>query len=147
MTEPEAGSRPRAEADLDDPAVAAAGKLSEALEWIERARGRLYDFHQLVGHADFLLDEAAGQLEDAGHAAEADAVRRELIGRNVVAGHWTFQLVEEFDDDYYAVFRETERRVREQLTAGRRHVFEAALKERRRTHGLPGHERGPQKRA
>lgn len=34
---------------VDDATVAAAGKLAEALEWIERARGRLYDFHQLVG--------------------------------------------------------------------------------------------------
>ena len=34
-----------------DALVAAVGKVSEALEWVERARGRLYDFHQMMGHA------------------------------------------------------------------------------------------------
>src|SRR5690606_3294937 len=36
----------RRPAGVDDDTVAAVGKLGEALEWVERARGRLYDFHQ-----------------------------------------------------------------------------------------------------
>jgi hypothetical protein len=58
----------------------------------------------------------------------------------VVPGHWTFQLVEEFDDGYYAEFRALEEQARNDLAGGRRHLFEAELKERRRTHGRPGHE-------
>ena len=34
--------------------VDAVGKASEALEYVERARGHLYAFHQLIGRADFL---------------------------------------------------------------------------------------------
>lgn len=132
----------RPEGATDD-TVAAAGKLTEALEWVERARGRLYDFHQMIGHADALLDEAAGALEDAGHTGLAEQLRTELIGRNVLAGRWTFQVVEEFDDGYYRVFGETDGAVRQELVGGRRHVFEAELKERRRTPGRPGHERRP----
>src|SRR5690606_12091050 len=41
---------------VGDDTVEAAGKMSEALEYIERARGHLYTFHQLIGHADALLD-------------------------------------------------------------------------------------------
>ena len=41
----------------DDATVEAVGKVSEALEWVERARGRLYDFHQMMGHADALFGE------------------------------------------------------------------------------------------
>ena len=67
-------------------------------------------------------------------------IERELIGRNVVPGHWTFQLVEEYDDGYYADFRRIEKDARDELVAGRRHLFEAELKEKRRTRGLPGHE-------
>ena len=38
-------------AGVDDATVEATGKLSEALEWVERARGHLYEFHQLMGRA------------------------------------------------------------------------------------------------
>jgi hypothetical protein len=42
----------------EDRAVAATGKMSEALERLERARGHLYSFHQLIGQTDLTLDEA-----------------------------------------------------------------------------------------
>ena len=130
-------------ARADDATVEAVGKLSEALEWIERARGRLYDFHHLVGHADLLLDDAADQLAGAGHAELADRVRTDLIGRNVLEGRWTFQVVDEFDDGYYREFVELARSARDDLVGGERHVFEARLKDERRTPGRPGHERRP----
>jgi len=123
--------------------VEAAGKVSEALEWVERARGRLYDLHQMIGRADFLLGDAADLLDDAGHGGLAALLRRDVIGRNVVEGRWTFQLVEEFDATYYDSVRDAERRVREELMDGRRHVHEALLKEARRTPGLRHHERRP----
>jgi len=144
VTAPEP-SAPRHTADLTDPHVVASGKVSEALEWVERARGRLYDFHQLIGHADLLLDEAVAALEACGRVAEADVLRTEIVGRNVVEGRWTFQLVEEFNDLYYDPFVDVERRVRDALVGGRRHVLEAATKEQRRSSGVAGHERGPQK--
>lgn len=142
----DASEGPRHAVPLEDPAVVACGKVSEALEWVERARGRLYDFHQLIGHADLLLDEAAAALDASGHSDQADLLRRDVVGRNVVDGHWTFQLVEEFDDVYYSAFVAADRQIREALVGGRRHVHEAGLKERRRTDGVRGHERGPQKR-
>jgi hypothetical protein len=125
---------------LDDTTVQALGKLSEALETVERARGHLYEMHQLTGTADFQLDEAVSLFREAGHDTIADRIETELIGRNVVPGHWTFQLVEEYDDGYYAEFRTLERDARDKLAQGRRHLYEAELKERRRTHGRRGHE-------
>ena len=126
-----------------DETVAAVGKLSEALEWIERARGRLYDFHQMMGRADFLFGDAADALDDAGHTVEAEMVRRDIVGRNVLDGRWTFQIVEEFDDLYYDAVRRCDAQICAQLMDGRRHVFEAELKEQRRTRGLRGHESRP----
>ena len=125
---------------LDDRTVEALGKISEALETVERARGHLYTFHQLTGKADFELDEAVSLLREGGHNPLADRIERELIGRNVIPGHWTFQMVEEYDDGYYAEFRTVERAARDELSGGRRHLYEAELKERRRTHGRRGHE-------
>jgi len=130
-------------AGVSDETVEALGKLSEALETVERVRGHLYSMHQLTGKADFLLDDAVGLLRAAGHDAVADRITTDLIGRNVIAGRWTFQLVEEYDDGYYTEFRQLERDARDTLAGGRRHLYEAELKERRRTRGRPGHEARP----
>jgi hypothetical protein len=126
-----------------DELVEAVGKASEALEWVERARGRLFDFHQMMGRADLLLGQAADALAEAGAADAADRLRTEMVGRNVVDGRWTFQLVEEFDDLYWEPCRAAERRVRDDLLDGRRHVYESEMKDRRRTDGRAGHERRP----
>ena len=128
---------------VDQATVEAVGKLTEALETTERARGHLYSFHQLTGSADLGLGEAVRQLRTAGHGDIADEIERKLVGRNVLPGHWTFQIMEEYDDTYWSVFRETERRVRDSLTDGRRHLFESGMKEDRRTHGHPDHTATP----
>jgi hypothetical protein len=127
----------------DDDTVAAVGKVSEALEYVERARGHLYSFHQLMGHADLTLGDACDELREAGHGDVADRLESELVGRNVLHGRWTFQVVEEFDAGYYATFRALEQDVRDETMAGRKHVLEAELKQRRRTRGRPGHDATP----
>ncbi len=128
---------------VSDQTVAALGRLSEALEAVEVARGHLYAFHRLSGTADLTLGEAVGQLREAGHRELADRVERELVGRNVIEGRWTFQVVEEYDETYYSVFKELEQLAREQLVTGRRHLYEAEMKEERRTHGARHHEPVP----
>jgi hypothetical protein len=128
---------------VDGALVEAVGKVSEAFEWIERARGRLYDFHHLIGRADLLMGEAADLLAECGVDELGELVRDDVVGRNVLDGRWTFQVVEEFDAGYYGVARDVEARVRNDLMGGRRHVFEAELKEQRRTPGRPGHEPRP----
>jgi hypothetical protein len=52
-------------------------------------------------------------------------------------------VVEEFDDGYYRPVTAVEAEVRGALVGGRRHVYEAELKEARRTAGRPHHERRP----
>jgi hypothetical protein len=132
--------RPAGASDHD---VEGAGKMTEALERLERARGHLYAFHQLMGETDLLLDEVVAALERGGRDDLIEPLRADLIGRNVLDGRWTFQVVEEFDDTYWSRFREHEQRLRDELTAGRRHVAEAEMKQRRRTHGRDRHEAEP----
>lgn len=140
MTDPLRSRRPDG---VDDATVTALGTLSEALEWIERARGRLYDFHQMSGHADLLVGEAVDQLREAGHGDVADRIARELVGRNVIEGRWTFQLVEEYDDGYWSLARSLEEDARDRLVGGTRHIFEAEMKADRTTPGHPDHEPAP----
>lgn len=128
---------------LTDDTVAALGKLSEALEVVEHARGYLYAFHRLCGTGDLTLGDAVEQFRRAGHEQVADLLQESLIGRNILEGRWSYQVVEEYDDGYYAEFKTLERQIRESLAEGRRHLFEAEMKEDRRTHGRPGHEALP----
>ena len=118
--------------------VEALGALSKALETTERARGALYEFHQLTGTADFEVGDAVRLLREAGHDAEADLVEREVLGRNVIPGHWTFQIIEAYNQTYYRHFADLEHRLVRELAQGRDHLFEAELKQRRRsTDGTP----------
>jgi hypothetical protein len=133
----------RTRPDLDDTTVEGLGKLSEALETVEQARGLLYGFHQLTGKADLLLQDAVELLRSAGHEALSDDLERDLVGRNVVADRWTFQIVEDYDANYWSTFRSFDARAREELADGDRHVFEARIKQRERTAGHPRHQAGP----
>ncbi|WP_250447009.1 hypothetical protein [Actinotalea sp. C106] len=128
---------------VDDATVEAVGQLTAALEVVEQARGMLYGFHRMTGRGDNDLAAALDALAEAGHGDLADRMRADLMGRNVLAKRWTFQVVEDYDDHYWEPFRTWERTVREELMAGRRHVYEAQLKERNRTHGRAHHEARP----
>lgn len=130
-------------AGIDRATIEAVGKLSEAMETVEVARGHLYAFHQLSGHADYQVGEAVDLLRDAGHGEFADRLERELVGRNVLPGRWTFQVVEDYATSYYEPFRGFDAEGRE-LTGGYHHLYEAGLKRERRTAGEPGHEATPE---
>ena len=133
----------RTRPDLDDRTVEGLGKLSEALETVDQARGFLYAFHQLTGKADRQLQDAVDLLRDAGHDTLAGDLDRDLVGRNVIADRWTFQIVEDFDENYWATYREFDARARRELSGGDRHVFEARMKQRERTRGHVAHQAGP----
>src|SRR3954468_6530473 len=60
---------------VDDATVHATGTLGEGIERLERARGHLYAFHQLMGRADYLFGDAADELEEAGHSQLAELIR------------------------------------------------------------------------
>jgi hypothetical protein len=127
---------------LDAATVEAVGKLSEAMETIEVARGHLYAFHQLSGHADYQVGDAVELLRAAGHAGLAEEIDRELVGRNVLPGRWTFQVIEDYAQTYYRPFQRFDARAKE-LVGGYDHLFEAGLKRDRRTPGEPDHDADP----
>lgn len=129
--------------NIADSTAEAVGKVGEAPEYVERARGHLYSFHQLIGHADLLLGEAVDALREDGHEEIAETLQTEMVGRNVLDGRWTFQIMEEFGDTYWQPFREHTDHIRNELTDGVRHLHEARMKESRRTHGHPDHTKEP----
>ncbi|MFE5585645.1 hypothetical protein [Kitasatospora sp. NPDC056531] len=126
---------------VDDATIEALGMLTKALEYTERARGHLYAVHHLTDGADRMLAEAVRMLRQTGHEEQAGLVEREILGRDVVPGMWTYQLIEAYDRTYYRVFTAAEEQVRQELAAGRRHLAEAemqqAARSRRRGHTAP----------
>ncbi len=114
----------------DDPAtIDAAGKATEALECVERARGRLYAFHQPIGRADFLFEESACEWLRPATAKEAASpwrTWRTVVGHDVLEGRWTF------DDDYYDTARSEVTQLERRRVGARRHAHEQALRDRRR---------------
>ncbi|AXK34641.1 hypothetical protein DVA86_20300 [Streptomyces armeniacus] len=128
---------------LSDTMVQALGSLSKALETTERARGYLYGFHQLTGAADLELDRAVRLLREADHQEWAERVKTEIVGRNVIPGHWTFQIIEAYNETYYEPFKDLERAAVNGLAEGRDHLYEGEMKEARRTDGHPAHTARP----
>jgi hypothetical protein len=128
---------------VSDETVEALGKLSAALDHVEDARGHLYAFHRLMGSAESTLEEATEMIRAAGHATLADAFDRDVLGANPLPGMWSFQMVEAYDDGFYARAKGLQQRALDELVQGRRHVFEAEMKELRRTRGRDGHEARP----
>jgi hypothetical protein len=117
-------------AGVSDETVEALAQLGKALEAAEDARGHLYAFHRLSGRADLELQDAVSALRAAGHGAAADAVTEVLVGRDVVPGMWTFQIVEAYDANYMDVFRAVEQSVRAELGVAAPHLGEAEMKAR-----------------
>jgi hypothetical protein len=76
------------------------------------------------------LKEAVSRLRDAGHADLAGDIEHVLVGRDVIPGSWSFQLVELYDDGYWSVFRDVEEHARASLGFSDRHVAEAEMKKR-----------------
>lgn len=118
---------------LDGRTVEAAGTVSEGMEYVERARGHLYAFHQLMGRADKLLAQAAEELGAAGQVGFAAELSRDIVGRDVLPGRWTYQIVEEFDSGYWDVLRSFVQRFSDDALDGQRHVAEALMRRNRRT--------------
>ena len=78
---------------------------------------------------DRQLQDAVTLLRAAGHRSDADELERTVVGADVIPDRWTFQIVEAYDDGYYASFRAAESSIRQSRAAGVRHLLEAEMKD------------------
>ncbi len=108
-------------------------QVEVAAEWVERAFGALLDAHHRTGHAQGLLIEAADSLSDAGREDLARTVR-DVAALDAVGGRWTYQMVDEFRSHLLGPVRAMDSAIRNDVSGGARHGFEALQK--RRTGGV-----------
>lgn len=116
---------PSGPTDLTDEERAALHRVELAVEWLHRAHGNLVEFHHEVGHAMDHLAEAEAELRACGHEELAAAVRDEYLPRGVVDGErWSYDVLESYQDDFLEPTADFERRARERIADGHRHVAE-----------------------
>lgn len=82
-------------------------------------------------------------LREAGYEEQAALIEREIVGRNVIPGHWMFQIIEAYNSTYYQPFAAVERDIVDEVAGGRDHLMEARLKTIRRTPHHPDHTATP----
>ena len=97
---------------------------------LEEARGHLYAFHRRSGKADLELQQAVDHLRKAGHRELADEIDEVLVGRDVVPGLWTYQIVESYDRSYYDVWKAAVEKAERVAGGGTPHLAESDMKVR-----------------
>ena len=113
--------------DLTDAEKEALHDMQVGIEHVGRARGRLLDFHHEIGDAFDHFESARERLREAGHDDLADELRDRHLPAGVVGDRWTFELVTEFDEGFYAEITGFESDVREEVADGEIHVAEQEL--------------------
>jgi hypothetical protein len=110
--------------------VEALHRVELAREHLHRAHGHLLAFHHSVGHAMDRLAAVEDDLRTAGHGPFADELRADHLPAGVFEGCWSYELVEAFESGFLADVDGFERRLREEVVDGRRHVAEREQRRR-----------------
>ena len=110
---------------LTETELEAVHEVELGLEWLQRAQGSLLEFHHATGHGMDHLYEAETLLEECGYDDLAAVIRTDLLPHGVVdEDRWSYDVVEDFQTALLTETRDLERRVRQEVTDGRRHVAE-----------------------
>ena len=132
------GDRPTDGEGLTEVELEALHEVELGLEWLQRAQGYLIEFHHATGHGMDHLALAESRLREAGHDELADDVRDDLLPHGVVDDdRWSYDVLEDFQATMLAEATVLERRVREELADGRRHVAERRQERRWKTRADP----------
>jgi len=120
------------ELDLSETEQASLHDLQLSIEHVHRAYGTLLEFHHQLGHAMDRLGDAEDHLREAGHEAWANELRDDHLPAGAISDQWTFELVEEFSEEFLEDVDAFEREVRDELADGVDHVTERRQKRRLR---------------
>jgi hypothetical protein len=110
--------------DLSEAERDALPRAELGVEWLRRAHGSLVEVHHATGHAMDHMQGAEQLLRDAGHTELADQLRNELLPSGAIEDRWTYDLLETFEAGLLTDVTDHERRLREELADGERHITE-----------------------
>jgi hypothetical protein len=110
--------------DVSEAEAEALHKVELALEWLRRAHGTFVELHHTTGHALDHLADAESALREQGYEEFADEIRDDHLPRGVLEDRWTYDLLEEYEEDFLSPYEEFEDEVRDEIADGVRHVKE-----------------------
>lgn len=114
--------------DAERRALEEAGLGSEHLD---AAFGHLIEWHHQVGHGMAKFENVMVALRAAGHDDLADRLRDDLLPAGVIDDKWSYEVVDEFREEFLEAIAAFEADLRDELDAPR-HVHERELKEEAR---------------
>lgn len=117
---------------LTDAELDALHDLQLGIEHVHRAYGTLLEFHHSLGHAMDRMASAEDHLREAGHDEWANQLRDRHLPAGAISDRWTYELVEEFADEFRDPIAAFEDDVREELADGLDHVTERRQQRRLR---------------
>ncbi len=137
MTDINSNTGPDADVDpdalsLSDAERDALHELQLSIEHVHRAYGTLLEFHHELGHAMERMSDAEERLREADHEEWADELRDDHLPAGAISDQWTFELVEEFSNEFLGEVDDFEASVRNELADGVDHVTERQQKRRLR---------------
>lgn len=94
----------------------------------------------MLDHLHFQMRDVVVMLRDAWHVESAERLEREAGGRNVLEGGGPSRSSRSSRTSTTTRSAPWEKQVRDEPVGRQRHVFEAEMKEARRTSGMPSHE-------
>ena len=115
---------------LNDAEQDALHEFQLAIEHVYRGYGALLEFHHEIGGAMGRMDEAESLLREAGHEEWANELRDDHLPAGAIDDRWTYELVDEFSQDFLEDVTAFEAAVREELADGHPHVTERAQQRR-----------------
>ncbi|MXV64564.1 hypothetical protein GS429_21305 [Natronorubrum sp. JWXQ-INN-674] len=128
--------------ELSDAEADALHDMQLGIEYVYRAYGNLLEFHHELGHAMDRMSDAEDALREAGHDEWADELRDDHLPSGAISDQWTFELVEEFSEEFLEEVDAFEDDVREELADGVDHVTERRQKRRLRDRAERGERDG-----
>lgn len=111
--------------DLTEAEIEALHEVELATEWLQRAHGKLVEFHHNTGHAMEHLADAEERLREAGRTDLADEIRDRHLPRGVVdEDRWSYDVLESFEAELLPAMTDLQGRAREEVGDGHSHVAE-----------------------
>ncbi|SEW15294.1 hypothetical protein [Natrinema salifodinae] len=141
MTDSDSNAGPEADDDdlsLSDAERTALHELQLSIEHVHRAYGTLLEFHHELGHAMDRMSDAEERLREAGHEDWADELRDDHLPSGAISDQWTFELVEEFSNEFLEEVDAFDETVRDELADGIDHVTERRQKRQLRERARDG---------
>lgn len=118
--------------NLTEKEIEALHQLQLGKEHIRKAYGQLLGCHHEVGRGMNKIKKATEILEDCEREDLSEEVGS-IVPANATSDRWTWEIVDDFEDNLLEDVLKTDKEVREELADGQRHINEEQMENMRKS--------------